>query len=102
MSTYLTCGVLALFGLVLLCWIVNMLLAKRKNQSSIWLGRGVYVFGMLAVALNAVRAWMLYDDSKWVMMAAHVVVLLSVVVAFVRMEKEHKNGHELPGEGQEP
>lgn len=101
MRTYLTYGVLVLFGMVLLCWIINMILAKRKNENSVWLGRGVYMFGMLAVVLNAVRVWMLYDDSKGIMIAAHVVVLLSVVVSFFRMERENKNGPELPEEGQE-
>lgn len=80
----------ALLGVVLLCWLGNLILVLRKKEASMALNRIMYLAALAAVAINAVRSAVVYSEKT--MLAANIVVLVCLIVAFVRTERVHKYG----------
>ena len=90
MNQILMYGTFGFLGLVLVCWIISMVQVAKMEKASIWVSRGIYVFGAVAVILNLVRMTVIYDDYKGTMVAANVIALICILVAFLRAERDHK------------
>ena len=54
-----------------------------------WLGRVVYISGIICIGLNAIRSWRIYEDSAGIVIAAHVIALFSILSAFIRSERQY-------------
>lgn len=91
MNTYLMYGTFVLLGLLLVCWFINLILVQKKGEPSLWASRGLYIFGLLAVVLNAVRVGMTAKTYPGTLVFANIVAFICILIAFIRMEKEHKN-----------
>ena len=91
MNQILMYGTFGFLGLVLVCWIVSMVQVAKKGKSSIWMNRGIYAFGLVAVVLNLIRMTVVFDDYKGTMVFANVIALICILIAFVRAEREHKS-----------
>lgn len=76
-------------GLLLLCLVGNLIMVAKKGKPSVLLSRGLYVFGISAVICNGIR---MAVGGQGTLVLANVVVLICIVVAFVRMERERRNG----------
>lgn len=90
MNTYLMYGTFVLLGLILVFWIINLVLIRKKGEPSVWVSRGLYISGLLAVAVNAVRMGMMTSTYPGTMVFANIVAFLCILIAFIRMEMEQK------------
>ena len=90
MNTYLMYGTVVLLGLVIVCWIGNLILVQKKGGPSLWLSRGLYICGMLAVVLNAARMLVIRDTYRGTLVFANIVAFICILVAFIRAENERK------------
>lgn len=81
---YLVIGFLAL---LVIFWLLNLLLIKKKNRTSVWLSRGVYISGILCVLVNIIRINMTYEVNRGMHFLSNTIVLISIIIAFVRWEK---------------
>ena len=88
---YATVGLLAL---VVICWIGNLLVLARRQRPSLWLGRGVYLWGILCVVCNGARSVLVYEQYKGMFLLAHIIVLACILVAFARWESGRDGGDE--------
>lgn len=90
MNQILMYGTFGFLGLVVVCWIVSMVQVAKQGKASIWMSRGIYVFGLIAVVLNLARMTIAFDDYKGTMVFANVIALICILIAFVRAERDHK------------
>ena len=90
MNQILMYGTFGFLGLVLVCSIISMMQVAKKGKASIWVSRGIYLFGLIAVVLNLVRMTLVFDDYKGTMVAANVIALVCILVALLRAERDHK------------
>lgn len=87
-NTIMLCIIGALLCIMLIAWIVNLVRAAKDKQPLRWLGRIVYISGIICVGLNAIRSWRIYENSAGIFIAAHAIALLSILSAFVRSERQ--------------
>ena len=90
MNQILMYGTFGFLALVLVCWIVSMVQVAKQGKASVWMSRGIYAFGAIAVILNLVRMAIVFDDYKGTMVLANVIALICILIAFVRAERDHK------------
>ena len=86
MNQILMYGTFGFLGLVVVCWIVSM----KQGKASIWMSRGIYIFGLAAVVLNLVRMALVFEEYKGTMIFANVIALFCILIAYVRAEREHR------------
>lgn len=79
----------ALLLIMSVSWIINLVRAAKNKRPLRWLGRIVYISGILCVNLNAIRSWRIYENSAGIVIAAHVIALFSILAALVRSERHH-------------
>ena len=82
------CIIGALLFIMLVSWIINLVRAAKDKRPLRWLGRIVYISGILCINLNAIRSWRIYENSPGIVIAAHAIALFSIVSAFVRSERQ--------------
>jgi len=87
-DTTILCIIGALLFIMLVSWIINLVRAAKDKRPLRWLGRIVYISGILCINLNAIRSWRIYENSPGVVIAAHAIALFSIVSAFVRSERQ--------------
>ena len=87
MAIFFVIGVLLLIMSV--SWIINLVRAAKNKRPLRWLGRVVYISGILCIGLNAIRSWRMYQNSAGIVIAAHAIALFSILSAFVRSERQH-------------
>ena len=97
MNQILMYGTFGFLGLVLVCWVVSMVQVAKRGKASIWMSRGIYVFGAVAVVLNLIRMALVIETYKGTMIFANVIALLCILIAFGRAEREHR----FPSEAEE-
>lgn len=71
-------------ALILLLFIANLLLVKKRGEDSALIRRVLYVVAIIAVILGIIRAKFLYSET---VLFANVMVLLCLIISFVRSEK---------------
>lgn len=71
-------------ALILLLFIANLLLVKKRGEDSALIRRLLYVVAIIAVILGIIRAKFLYSET---VLFANVMVLLCLIISFVRSEK---------------
>ena len=85
-------AILCIIGVLLLImsvsWIINLVRAAKNKRPLRWLGRVVYISGILCIGLNAIRSWRMYQNSAGIVIAAHAIALFSILSAFVRSERQ--------------
>ncbi len=84
---YLFYATVGLLGLLVLCWVGNLVLLGLRNKPSVWLGRLVYVCGMLCTVCNAVRMARIYEQYRGMFILANVIAFVCIFIAFLRAEK---------------
>ena len=86
-------AILCVIGVLLLImsvsWIINLVRAAKNKRPLRWLGRVVYISGILCIGLNAIRSWRMYQNSAGIVIAAHAIALFSILSAFIRSERQH-------------
>lgn len=87
-DTTILCIIGALLFIMLVSWIINLVRAAKDKRPLRWLGRIVYISGILCINLNAIRSWRIYENSPGIVIAAHAIALFSIVSAFVRSERQ--------------
>lgn len=97
MERYFTIGCVAALAVTVLCFLGNLVVTSRRGQPMQGLTRGVYLSGAVAAALNMGRVWFGYQDSRGTMMAANVVALVCILVAYRRAMQPQE-----PDEEEEP
>ncbi len=85
-SAILLYAVVALFAAVLLFWGANLWRVLQQKEPMAWLTRAMYLAAILAAGLSAVRSALVYTDKT--MLAANLIVLACLAVAFWRAEKK--------------
>jgi len=88
-NTVMLCAIGALLLIMLMAWIINLVRAAKNKRPLRWLGRVVYISGIMCVGLNAIRSWHLYENSIGIFIAAHAIALFSILSAFIRSERQH-------------
>ena len=88
-DTTILCIIGALLFIMLVSWIINLVRAAKNKHPLRWLGRMVYISGILCIGLNAIRSWRIYENSAGIVIAAHVIALFSILSAFIRSERQH-------------
>ena len=83
------CVIGVLLLIMLVSWIINLVRAAKNKRPLRWLGRVVYISGILCIGLNAIRSWRIYENSAGIVIAAHAIALFSILSAFVRSERQH-------------
>ena len=83
------CVIGALLLIMMISWIINLVRATKNKQPLRWLGRIVYISGILCIGLNAIRSWRIYENSAGIVIAAHVIALFSILSALIRSERQH-------------
>lgn len=71
-------------ALILLLFIANLLLVKKRGEDSALIRRVLYVVAIIAVILGIIRAKFLYSET---VLFANVMVLICLIISFVRSEK---------------
>ena len=71
-------------ALILLLFIANLLLVKKRGEDSALIRRLLYVVAIIAVILGIIRAKFLYSET---VLFANVMVLICLIISFVRSEK---------------
>ena len=79
----------ALLLIMSVSWIINLVRAAKNKQPLRWLGRIVYISGILCIGLNAIRSWRIYENSAGIIIAAHAIALFSILSALIRSERQH-------------
>ena len=87
-DTTILCIIGALLFIMLVSWIINLVRAAKDKRPLRWLGRIVYISGILCINLNAIRSWRIYENSPGIVIAAHAIALFSIVSAFVQSERK--------------
>lgn len=77
-GTFVCIGILALF------FILNIIRAVRGKEASKVFTIGLHLSGIAAAVFNAVRVFRIYDDSRGVMLAANIIVIISLVISLMR------------------
>ena len=90
MDTYLMYGTFIFAGLLVVCWLANLVFVMKRGEPSIWCSRGLYLFGLIAVVFNAVRMFVTRDSYRGTLVFANIVAFICIVIAFVRMERAEK------------
>lgn len=88
-DTAILCVIGVLLLIMLVSWVVNLVRAAKNKRPLRWLGRIVYISGILCINLNAIRSWRIYENSVGIVIAAHAIALFSILSAFVRSERQH-------------
>ena len=83
------CVIGALLLIMMISWIINVVRAAKNKQPLRWLGRIVYISGILCINLNAIRSWQIYENSAGIIIAAHAIALFSILSALIRSERQH-------------
>ena len=83
------CVIGALLLIMMISWIINLGRAAKNKQPLRWLGRIVYISGILCIGLNAIRSWRIYENSAGIIIAAHAIALFSILSALIRSERQH-------------
>ena len=83
------CVIGALLLIMMISWIINLVRAAKNKQPLRWLGRIVYISGILCINLNAIRSWQIYENSAGIIIAAHAIALFSILSALIRSERQH-------------
>ena len=90
MNQVLMYGTFAFLGLVVVLMLLSVVLVARNKTVSIWINRGMYAFGALAVLLNLIRMFIAFSDYKGTMVFANVIVLISLIISAGRQEMARK------------
>ena len=90
MNQALMYGTFAFLGIVILLMIVSAIQVGRNKKVSIWINRGMYVAGGLAVLLNLVRMAIAFGDYKGTLIFANVIVLVCIIISAGRQEMARK------------
>ena len=77
---------ISFFAIVLICWVANLLVIKKRDRASIWLNRGLYISGILTVIFNFFRVLPMEMAYKGTMQAANGIALVCIVISFIRAE----------------
>lgn len=88
-DTAILCAIGALLLIMMISWIINLVRAAKNKQPLRWLGRIVYISGILCIGLNAIRSWRIYENSAGIIIAAHAIALFSILSALIRSERQH-------------
>lgn len=88
-DTAILCVIGALLLIMMISWIINLVRAAKNKQPLRWLGRIVYISGILCIGLNAIRSWRIYENSAGIIIAAHAIALFSILSALIRSERQH-------------
>ena len=96
MNQILMYGTFGFLGLVVVCWIFSMVQVAKRGKASIWMSRGIYIFGLAAVVLNLIRMALVFEEYKGTMIFANVIALFCILIAYVRAEREYRS----PSSGQ--
>lgn len=83
------CVIGALLLIMMISWIINLVRAAKNKQPLRWLGRIVYISGILCIGLNVIRSWRIYENSAGIIIAAHAIALFSILSALIRSERQH-------------
>ncbi|UTC50937.1 hypothetical protein [Treponema sp. OMZ 855] len=83
------CVIGALLLIMMISWTINLVRAAKNKQPLRWLGRIVYISGILCIGLNAIRSWRIYENSAGIIIAAHAIALFSILSALIRSERQH-------------
>ena len=94
-DTAILCVIGALLFIMMVSWIINLVRAAKNKRPLRWLGRVVYMSGILCINLNAIRSWRIYENSVGIIIAAHAIALFSILSALVRSER-HRNENDKP------
>ena len=62
-NTAILCVIGALLLIMSISWIINLVRAAKNKHPLRWLGRVVYISGIICIGLNAIRSWRIYEDS---------------------------------------
>ncbi len=87
MSNLLMTGMFVFVGLMVVCMVASIILTARGGKSSVWMTRGLYVFGIIASVLNAIRIFLERESYKGTMVFASVVVVFCLIYGLIRSEK---------------
>ncbi len=90
MNTGLMYGTFVFLGLIVVCWVGNLVMVQKKGEPSLWLSRGLYLSGLIAVVLNALRMLVAVESYQGTLVFANIVAFVCILIAFVRMEKDQK------------
>ncbi len=77
-ATFVCAGILALF------LVLNIIRIARGKDSSKLFTILLHIAGIAAAVFNAVRVYFIYEDSKGVMVAANIIVIVSLLISLVR------------------
>lgn len=77
---------ISFFAIVLICWVANLFVIKKRDRASVWLNRGLYISGMLTVIFNFFRVLPMEMAYKGTMQAANGIALVCIIISFVRSE----------------
>jgi|GEM_PF-546088 hypothetical protein len=88
-NTAILCVIGALLLIMSISWIINLVRAAKNKHPLRWMGRVVYISGIICIGLNAIRSWRIYEDSAGIVIAAHVIALFSILSAFIRSERQY-------------
>ena len=94
-DTMILCIIGALLLIMSISWVINLVRAAKNKRPLRWLGHVVYISGTICIGLNAIRSWRIYENSAGVIIAAHAIALFSILSAFVRSERQHKEQSKL-------
>lgn len=86
MNQVLMYGTFAFLGLVVLLMIVSAVQVGRNKPVSIWINRGMYICGALAVLLNLIRMFIAFKDYKGTLVFANVIVFVCIIISAGRQE----------------
>ena len=90
MNQALMYGTFAFLGIVVLLLAVSAVQVGRNKKVSIWISRGMYVAGGLAILLNLIRMIVALDNYKGTMIFANVIALLCIIISAGRQEMARK------------
>lgn len=91
MNEYLMYATFACVGLIVICIIANLLVSAKKGKTSKGVNRLMYISGIAAVIFNAIRMTFRSGDYNGTLIFANVIVLISLLISFRRMERGEEN-----------
>jgi len=56
-DTMILCIIGALLLIMSISWVINLVRAAKNKRPLRWLGRVVYISGIICIGLNAIRSW---------------------------------------------
>lgn len=91
MNEYLMYATFVCLGIIVVCILANLMVSAKKGKTSKGVNRVMYLSAILAVVLNAVRMTFRSGDYNGTLVFANIVVLVSLLISFRRMERGEEN-----------